>query len=300
MARFMGYTPISPDERKLFVISMLTLNVRIQTVLDGSNQFAHRKDRMIRRLMEESPDVIGFQEVLGGMLGPIRQGMAGYGFIGLPSKRNGRGEYTAIAYRQNAVELVDSGVFWLSGQPEKAGSRFFLQSMDPRSCTWAEFKDLASGTRFRYFNTHLDHLSPLARARGARVIFRHIAQLQRRERLPIFWGGDFNFTPMAGLYSECLRQVIGEERLTDVTDAIPSTFHWFGAMKRPMKLDYIFVDEKTAGDAMEVELLRTDEGSGCISDHHGIRLNWHPGEPGREPEKAALLEAYSGSAVPAV
>ncbi len=282
------------------MISIVTLNVRIQSFFDGPNQFVRRKDRMIQRLLDESPDVIGFQEVLGGMLVAIRAGMPGYGFVGLPSKRNGLGEYTAIAYRLDALELVDSGIFWLSQRPDKAGSRFFLQSLDPRSCTWAEFKEPSSGVRFRYFNTHLDHLSPLARVRGVRVIFEHMAHFQRRERLPLFWGGDFNFTPFANLYSDCLRQVIEEERLLDVTEAIPTTFHWFGAMKRPMKLDYIFVDEQTAREAVDVRLLRTDEASGCISDHHGIRLNWNPGEQRQELGKEAPLEVYPGRMIPVV
>lgn len=175
-----------------------------------------------------------------------------------------------------------------------------MQSPDPRVCTWAEFTHKESGARFRYFNTHLDHLSPIARGKGARVIFEHMAACQAREKLPLFWGGDFNFTPRAALYAECLRQTVAEGRLVDLTGAIPTTFHWFGALKRPLKLDYVFADEATAGDALSVRLVPTDAAGGFVSDHHAIRLDWDPGAPRPERPAEAPAHPWEGAPAPAL
>jgi len=265
------------QEGKPIMISMITLNVRLQTILDGPNQFNARKESIVTWLKEEKPDIVALQEVVGGMLDAFRESMPGYGFVARSSKRSPKGEYTAIAFLKDTLRLEDSGAFWLSPRPEKPGSRFFLQSPDPRVCTWAEFSHRNGGARFRYFNTHLDHLSPLARARGLEVVFRHMARLQERERLPLFFGGDFNFTPQSALYATCLQRTILGQRLVDLTDSIPSTFHWFGAMKRPMKLDYVFTDDMTIGDVIQARLLPTD-GEKCLSDHHAIRLEWVPYE----------------------
>lgn len=257
------------------MISILTLNLRIESWLDGINTFPKRKEGVLRFLTKANPDAMGFQEMTRGMLDAFEEGLSGYKLIATENKKRGKREYTAIAYRKETLSLLASGTFWLSPKPGLMGSRFLVQSPDPRTCTWAEFLHMPSGRRFRYYNTHLDHLSPIARARGLSVIFDHMAQKQAEEVLPLFLGGDFNFTPSNPLYALCLKRYLGGLPLVDLSGAIGSTFHWFGKLKRPFKLDYLFTDLKTAqAGGFFVHAHRVDDEGRFLSDHDAIQLNW--------------------------
>lgn len=261
------------------MISMLSFNVRIQSRWDGANAFVHRRDAIVRTLHTERPDVVGFQEMMPEMLDYFKENLQGYAFIGQcgkSGKKGEKGEYTAIAYRTDTLALEESETFWLSPTPWRKGSRFLLQSLDARTCTRGTFRHRETGTRFRYFNTHLDHLSPPARSRGIRVILKAMAACQLRERLPLFWGGDFNFTPKGALYAYCLQQIVAGQPLVDLTDTIEATFNWFGALKRPIKLDYILTDRHTSRDHFALRVLQTDGDGRYLSDHNALRIDWTP------------------------
>lgn len=258
--------------RKL--ISVLTLNLRIESYLDGIHAFSHRKEGLIRCLLSQQADTMGFQEMTEPMMASFAAGMTGYRLIGERNKNTGKAEYNAIAYREDTLCLLRTGTFWLSKTPEVPGSRFLLQSPDPRTCTWAEFQHLPSGRKFRYFNTHLDHLSPIARAQGLRVLFDKMSAFQAENPLPFFLGGDFNFTPQSKLYKLCCDKRIGAQTMTDLSEPLPTTFHWFGKLKRPFKLDYMFTNVHTKDEVFTTQTLRYNDEGGYLSDHDAVRMDW--------------------------
>lgn len=259
------------------MITILTLNLRLEAFLDGVNRFSNRKEGLFRFFAQEAPDVMGFQEMTDGMLAAFEEGLSAYGFLGRRNRAKGVGEYTTIAYRKETLAPEATGTFWLSPTPEVVGSRYAVQSPDPRTCTWATFTHRPSGRRFRYFNTHLDHLSPYARARGLALLLDRIVQMQAEERLPVFLGGDFNFTPGSALYAMCRTRCGGADTLVDLSAGLASTFHWFGKLKMPVKLDYVFTDEQTAREMIDVRVLRYDDAGGYLSDHDAVRLRWNLG-----------------------
>lgn len=261
------------------MIRILTLNLRLQMAMDGIHSFSNRKDGLVRCLETEKPDVMGFQEMTPEMLLAMREGLPAYSFVGERNRASGKTEYTAIGYRKETLVLEKVETFWLSHTPGVQGSRFPLQSPDPRTCTWAVFRHVHTGIRFRYFNTHLDHLSPPARAKGLRIIFQRMAEIQAGERLPFFFGGDFNFTPTSVLYKACLLQRMGGEPLVDLTRGLPTTFHWFGKLRRPFKLDYVFCGADTAQSMMDVRILRYNDDGGFLSDHDAVAMVWSVGAP---------------------
>lgn len=258
------------------MISILSLNLRLQVSIDGRNAFSHRKEGLLRCMAAEKTDIMGFQEVSAAMRDCVAGGLPDYAFIGKSNREWGKKEYNPIAYRKDTLELTETGTFWLSSTPDLPGSRFWLQSPNPRTCTWGEFCHKGSGIRFRYFNTHLDHLSHHARAKGLLVLFDRIADMQSREKLPIFLGGDFNFTPHSTLYALCHSYGIGQDdtRLVDLSAHLPTSFHWFGKLKRPFKLDYVFADSDTASEQFSVQVLRYNDEGGFLSDHDAVCMRW--------------------------
>jgi endonuclease/exonuclease/phosphatase family metal-dependent hydrolase len=58
-----------------------------------------------------------------------------------------------------------------------------------------EFESSSAGFSFLHLNTHLDHLSGLARAKGSGLIQRKTRELQEEDGLPTVVTGDFNCLP---------------------------------------------------------------------------------------------------------
>jgi endonuclease/exonuclease/phosphatase family metal-dependent hydrolase len=64
-----------------------------------------------------------------------------------------------------------------------------------RFANWAKFESSSAGFSFLHLNTHLDHLSGLARAKGSGLVQRKTRDLQEEDGLPTVVTGDFNCLP---------------------------------------------------------------------------------------------------------
>ena len=76
------------------------------------------------------------------------------------------GEYSAIFYRTDKFDLIESGTKWLSPTPDEPCSYYVYKDPDtgvtyranfPRIMTYAVLERKTDGARFIYVNTHLDH-----------------------------------------------------------------------------------------------------------------------------------------------
>jgi endonuclease/exonuclease/phosphatase family metal-dependent hydrolase len=86
------------------------------------------------------------------------------------------GEYAAILYDRNRLELLNEGHFWLSGSPELPGSMTWGNRY-PRIVTWARLRDRATRSVFLAVNTHWDHESQEAREKGAHLMVNRLMPL---------------------------------------------------------------------------------------------------------------------------
>ena len=75
--------------------------------------------------------------------------------------------------------------------------------------------------------------------------------------------GDFNFTPASAPH-----RLIVENGYEDLAADSGGTFHDFGALKRPGKIDYILSD----GSFRRLDLCawHADGNGRCLSDHDGL------------------------------
>lgn len=278
------------------MISMVTLNLRAQMAIDRQNAFFNRRHALIPCLCGYGADLMAFQEMTDRMRACMAARLDGWAFVGeRTTERGGRGDANVIAYRESTLALEETGTFWLSYTPNLPGSRFLLQAPSSRTCTWATFRHRQSGVRFRYFNTHLDHLSAPARAKGMAVVLRRMDQAQRKEKLPMFLGGDFNFTPSSAVYAMLGTIPVGGAPLVDLSGDIGGSFHWFGRLKRPWKLDYLLADAETAAGCVPAESYRYDDAGGFLSDHDALYLRW-----GGDARAAQQASAPVGAALAAI
>jgi endonuclease/exonuclease/phosphatase family metal-dependent hydrolase len=234
-----------------------------------------RRDRAVRVIREDMPDVLGVQEARELQVVDLREALPEYDFYGV-GRDDGKagGEYAGIFYRKDRVMRADAGSFWLSATPEKPGTSFYtVPGAVPRLASWVRLRDKQSGREVLVLNTHFDHISAAARRKSATLIRERLSQLAKG--VPAIVMGDLN-TPED---SAPLRELIGEapsnRRLIDSYRAIhrerspeESTFnHWKGTTTGS-RIDFILHTEEFKPTAAAI--LRTSYQGRWPSDHYPV------------------------------
>lgn len=220
-------------------MQIVTFNIRCDYGQDGSNNFKFRKNLILKKVQKEQPDILCFQEVLPHVALWLKENLTEYYVIGCGRDSRLENEQTCIAYRKDGFNMVKMEVFWLSETPDIPGSRYSNQSDCPRNCTVLYLQDIGSGRVFRLYNTHLDHIGSEARRQGLSLIMEKISKADFLGKVPFILTGDFNGLPE----SEELAVLKEYSGLYDCTEQLEGTFHDFGRLKEPEKIDYIIADE---------------------------------------------------------
>ncbi len=95
-----------------------------------------------------------------------------------------------VFYRPDRLEPLDQGWFFFSDTPDVIYSRTFDGSY-PAFASWVDFRDRASGRKFRVINVHLDYSSRENRNGSIALIVDHIAAW-RGEGRTVLLAGDLN------------------------------------------------------------------------------------------------------------
>ena len=144
-------------------------------------------ERTIRGAM---PDSFGLQEATEAWRGQLRAALRDdYNVACDVARAADSSEGTPIFYLKDKYELVDQGVFWLSEMPEKSSRGWDAACYRIAGC--AVLRDRQTGFTYAHFNTHLDHVGPIAMANGARLMAQRITALG----LPAVLTGDLNDIP---------------------------------------------------------------------------------------------------------
>ena len=213
-------TPPSP------VLGIMSFNIRGALFDDGTNRWPNRADLNVRTILRHAPDLIGFQELHQGNLDVYRERLAGYAWMTGPAYNNDEPhyQYPAIFWNPARLNLVDSGGFWLSLTPERHSGSWGTDCV--RSATWAQFEWPGSGHRFVHLNTHLDHVSELARVEGARLIAQRL-QYFAEQGMPVVVTGDFNCMPGTPTYQVFAHNGFIDAYLAAGNTTPAPTFHGF-------------------------------------------------------------------------
>ena len=142
----------------------------------------------------------------------------------------------AIFYNKKAIKLIKWGTFWLSETPEKPSMGWDAACF--RSATWALMKDKASGRKFYYVNTHLDHVGWEARKNGLKLIVDRIAEINP-ENYPMILTGDFNMRIDRPEFDD-LKNIMQNAREVAVKTDHHATFNDWGKAPEDEIIDYIW------------------------------------------------------------
>ena len=217
------------------MIRVVTFNIRCDYDQVGENSFRFRKDLILKKIEQEKPDILCFQEVRPHVAEWLKQSLKGYYVLGCGRSEDFAGEQMTVAYRWDRFDLLTWETFWLSdsGLP---GSRFPRQSECPRTAAEAVFLDREEMALYRVINTHLDHEFPEARERGMALILHRLANVRTFPDAHVILAGDFNAEPDSPELA-ALRQY---GKLTDAAASLGGTFHDYGRVT-PEKIDYICI-----------------------------------------------------------
>ncbi|MBO7274584.1 MAG: endonuclease/exonuclease/phosphatase family protein, partial [Clostridia bacterium] len=250
------------------IFSVMSFNVYV------SNFNTQRTNLVVDTILEYAPSVFGVQEASVAWMNALRDRLGTtYGSVGIGRDGVGAGEHSAIFYRKDLFNLIESGTKWLSDTPDEIASKF-EEANYPRVMTYAILERKTDGVRFLYVNTHLDHdgkNSPegaeMVRQRQIEVLLAEIAKLPD---LPTIVTGDFNVSPGASAYTTMIEAGFLDSSLVAWAGEPQSTYNGMNDTYAGAIIDYIFVSPDLA-EAVDTYMVCPAKRNGnWVSDHNAI------------------------------
>lgn len=174
-------------------LNVMTFNIRLNTSSDSLNAWPYRKELVPAEVLFHDVHLLGVQEALHDQMMDLQARLPQFKSIG-GGRDDGKekGEYSAIFYDTLRLQVLKTGMFWLSETPDVAGSKGWDAAIT-RMVTWARFRDRKSKKVFYAFNTHFDHIGQVARRESARLLLNKVKELAGNT--PAVITGDFNARP---------------------------------------------------------------------------------------------------------
>ncbi len=140
-------------------------------------------------IAELSPDSFGVQEATKSWIDILKSKLGKeYACVGLGRDGGSSGEHSAVFYKKDKYELIDSGTKWLSSTPDKVSK--VPDAEYRRIVTYVVLRNKQNGYTYAHINTHLDHNSGAIRKQQLEYLFKALPSSV--DGIPTFFTGDFN------------------------------------------------------------------------------------------------------------
>ena len=222
-------------------------NIRCNNPGDGENAWPNRKERVKALILFHEYDVVGVQEARPEQMEDLQQ-MPGFASVGVGRDGEAGGEFSAIFYRVDRIQVLDSG-------------------------TWAKMKDRATRRVFYFFNTHFDHIGPVARHKSAELLVARIRETVG-EKYPVFCSGDFNSGAGSDPVEVMLSAFSDAEAVSQTPPYTPGWSYTDFGVKVPErlmkkgKIDFLFVNDRVT--VLKFGILTDSDGRNHPSDHFPV------------------------------
>lgn len=166
-----------------------TFNLRYDNPGDTGNLWKNRAPVVASLIRFHQFDILGTQEGLRNQLDDLQKSLPEYAWYGV-ARDDGKikGEHSAIFYKKDMFNVLDSGSFWLSEHPEKPG--WGWDARNNRICSWLKLQTKKDKKTFFVFNVHFDHRGVQAREESAKLMIQKIKNIATSQ--PVIFVGDFN------------------------------------------------------------------------------------------------------------
>ena len=259
--------PVSVSAKKKTAdLKVISYNIRLGTAKDGDNSWEFRYPASSAMINDQKPDIFGLQEAYDFQVNYLEEACPDYKSVGV-GREDGihKGEHMSILYNTQTIKLLKWGTFWLSETPDVPSKGWDAQCF--RTATWALLKDKASGKKFYYVNTHLDHVGWEARKNGMKLIVDRIDKINPKG-LPMVVTGDFNMRINRPEFDD-MKKMMKNAREEAVKTDHPQTANGWGKSGPDSIIDYVWY--KGFSSCPEYETItKPYMGRQYISDHYPI------------------------------
>jgi len=220
-----------------------------------------RMESVKQTILNYLPDTVGIQEAVPEWMDYLDASLGGiYAHVGLGREGGSNGEHSAIFYKRDRFELIETGTKWLSKTPDSVSK--FEESSLFRIVTYALLQDKTTGEKILVANTHLDHTNSKARDLQVAVL---LEILEEYREYPIVLTGDFNTSPGSNAY-----RIVTEE-LTD-SSKIAETADEHGTYGVSV-IDYAFVSKENI-NVVHYQVITEDANGIQPSDHNPVLIEY--------------------------
>jgi len=259
--------PVSVSAKKKTAdLKVISYNIRLGTAKDGDNSWEFRYPASSAMINDQKPDIFGVQEAYDFQVNYLEEACPDYKSVGV-GREDGihKGEHMSIFYNTKTIKLLKWGTFWLSETPDVPSKGWDAQCF--RTATWALLKDKASGKKFYYVNTHLDHVGWEARKNGMKLIVDRIDKINPKG-LPMVVTGDFNMRINRPEFDD-MKKMMKNAREEAVKTDHHQTANGWGKSGPDSIIDYVWY--KGFSSCPEYETItKPYMGRQYISDHYPI------------------------------
>jgi endonuclease/exonuclease/phosphatase family metal-dependent hydrolase len=247
-------------------LKVMSYNIRMGTAKDGTNSWEFRCPATMMMLNDQKPDVFGVQEAFDFQLKFITENCMEYECVGV-GRDDGKkkGEHMSIFWNKKRIKMLKWGTFWLSETPDKPSKGWDAHCM--RTATWALMKDKATGKKFYFVNTHLDHKGKESQKNGLKLIVDRIDSINP-EGYPMVLTGDFNITPDNPALEGLDKRMESARNIAAKTDN-HRTFNGWGKAAADRVIDYIYVKGFSSCPEYQTVTKRYFDRA-YVSDHYPI------------------------------
>jgi len=246
------------------ILKVMSYNVKTGDMFTEENSARAKKG--IQNIKDFDPDVLGTQELNYGWKVAMRSDglLNTYSVLGDPRGKKydtqPGNEFSAILYKKDKFDLIESDTLWLSDTPTVIGSKI-PESKYIRIMTYAVLERKADKQRFLFVNTHIDY-AKAAYPKQSLILLDLTKQiLERVGDMPYFFTGDFNFTPDSEGYANMIGDgVLDSRHIAEETTDAPT-------IQTGKVIDFCFVSD---GD---FEVKKFSVGAGFEgSDHYPVMV----------------------------
>ncbi|MEK7818320.1 MAG: endonuclease/exonuclease/phosphatase family protein [Bacteroidota bacterium] len=247
-------------------LKLMTYNIRLDVQSDGENSWDHRKEKLASQIRFYEPDILGLQECLPNQINFLDSNLENYNHVGIGRDGKDKGESSSIFFISKKFSVLKQNTFWLSPTPDLI-SKGWDAALN-RICTYAIFENKITKQNFWVFNTHLDHIGEVARAKSVELILK-IIKSENQNNLPVIFMGDFNATPETEFILNLKKEMIDTKDFSKSKPFGPiGTFNNFEFDKPVTKrIDYIFTSNSSKIIINKYAVLSDSDNLKYPSDH---------------------------------
>lgn len=221
-------------------LTVMSFNVRTPADKEPGRRWEDRRDAMAAVITQARPQAVGTQELTARQAVDLLARLPDYRWFGQGRRGSGDDdEHVGVFYDTRALQVVESGDFWLSDTPDVPAS-ISWGNLFPRMVTWALFERRADHRRFYLFNTHLPYRTEdeAARVRGARLLLSRLQALPAE--IPVVVTGDFNTEPGSGTWDTLTAALHDARAQAAKVEGGAATFHAFSGIA-DRQIDWILL-----------------------------------------------------------